>query len=148
MPKSLYDVHPGVAMVQKWTAELPQKTGHSLEEWILLVQEKGPHSTQERREWLKKEYKLGTNKAWWIVAYAEGNDREMGDPAAYLAAAEKNVAALYNGKKSGLRPLHDALYKLCKSLGRDVRCCPCQTMVPLLPQTRLRPDQAVYAHAH
>jgi len=30
--KSLYGVHPGVAMVQKWIAELKGKTGRSLEE--------------------------------------------------------------------------------------------------------------------
>ena len=29
--KSLYSVHPGVQMVQKWIAELPAKTGRSLE---------------------------------------------------------------------------------------------------------------------
>jgi hypothetical protein len=29
--KSPYSVHPGVAMVQKWMAELPAKTGRSLE---------------------------------------------------------------------------------------------------------------------
>ena len=28
----LYDVHPGVAMVQKWVAELKSKTGRSLED--------------------------------------------------------------------------------------------------------------------
>ena len=32
-----YDVHPGVAMVQKWEAELPAKTGRSLAEWAELV---------------------------------------------------------------------------------------------------------------
>jgi hypothetical protein len=48
MPKSgaqtssLYDVHPGVAMVQKWVTELKPKTGHSLEEWIALVKQEGP----------------------------------------------------------------------------------------------------------
>jgi len=30
----LYSVHPGVAMVQTWMTELPEKTGRSLEEWI------------------------------------------------------------------------------------------------------------------
>jgi hypothetical protein len=30
--KSIYGVHPGVAMTQKWIAELKQKTGRSLEE--------------------------------------------------------------------------------------------------------------------
>jgi hypothetical protein len=34
--ESLYGVHPGVAMVQKWASELEEKTGRSLEDmtWI------------------------------------------------------------------------------------------------------------------
>jgi hypothetical protein len=40
--QSLYDVHPGVGMVQKWVAELKRKTGRSLEEWIALVKREGP----------------------------------------------------------------------------------------------------------
>ena len=32
--KSLYGVHPGVLMVQKWIAELKVKTGKSLDEWM------------------------------------------------------------------------------------------------------------------
>ena len=47
-------------MVQKWIAELSQKTGRSLEEWIALTQKSGPATEKERREWLKKEHKLGT----------------------------------------------------------------------------------------
>ena len=35
--ESQYGVHPGVAMVQKWVAELKEKTGRSLEEWIALA---------------------------------------------------------------------------------------------------------------
>src|SRR5207253_742846 len=35
--QSLYSVHPGVAMVQKWIADLPAKTGRTLEEWIALI---------------------------------------------------------------------------------------------------------------
>lgn len=38
---SIYGVHPGVAMVQKWMEDLPTKTGRSLEEWIQLVQKSG-----------------------------------------------------------------------------------------------------------
>ena len=38
---SLYDVHPGVSMVQKWVSELKQKTGRSLEEWITFAKKEG-----------------------------------------------------------------------------------------------------------
>ena len=59
--QSLYGVHPGVAMVQKWVAELKEKTGRSLEEWIAFVKKEGPKGEKERREWLKTKHKLGTN---------------------------------------------------------------------------------------
>jgi hypothetical protein len=35
--ESPYGVHPGVAMVQKWLAELKEETRHSMEEWLALV---------------------------------------------------------------------------------------------------------------
>ena len=37
MSASLYDVHPGVAMAQKWIAELKSKTRRSLEEWMPIL---------------------------------------------------------------------------------------------------------------
>jgi hypothetical protein len=79
-----YDVHPGVAMVQKWVAELPAKTGRTrpvvhhrpaeplwvaelpaktgltLEQWAGLVK-KSKLTTAEKRDWLKREHGHGTN---------------------------------------------------------------------------------------
>jgi hypothetical protein len=69
---SPYTVHPGVAIVQKWIEELPGKTGRSLEEWIALTKKSGPATEKERREWLKKEHKLGSNSAAWIAERLEG----------------------------------------------------------------------------
>jgi hypothetical protein len=51
--QSIYGVHPGVAMVQKSLADLKQKTGRSLEEWIALVKREAPKGEKERRDWLK-----------------------------------------------------------------------------------------------
>ena len=85
--KSLYSVHPGVAMVQKWVATLKEKTGRSLDEWLALVKKDGPANNKSRREWLKSQHKLGTNSAWWIADRAEGKPSEDDDPEAYLAAA-------------------------------------------------------------
>jgi hypothetical protein len=45
-------------------------------------------------------------------------------------------------KKSPLRPVFEQLLALGKSLGPDVKACPCKTMVPLLSQSCLRSDQA------
>jgi hypothetical protein len=132
--KSLYSVHPGIAMVQKWIAELPSKTGKSLGEWIRLVKESGPATEKERREWLKTHHHLGTNSAWWISERAEGKGTEGDDPEAYLQAAEKYVEEMFAGAKAGLRPLYDELLKLGLKVGKDVKACPCKTIVPLYRQ--------------
>jgi hypothetical protein len=146
---SPYDVHPGVAMMQKWVAELPQKTGRSLEEWVALVKKEGPATLKERRAWLKEQHKLGTNSAWQIADSAEGGGWLEGDPGEYLKAASAYVEGMFTGSKAGLRPIFDALVKLARQLGPDVKVCPCQTIVPLYrehvfaqikPTTRTRID--------
>ena len=129
--KSIYGVHPGVAMVQKWIADLKTKTGRSLDEWLKFIKKSGPKTEQERQEWLKKEHGLGTNSAGWLAERAEGEGGEDGDPEAYLKAAEGYVEKMFAGPKASLRPLYEALLKLGLSVGKDVKACPCQTIVPL-----------------
>ena len=128
--KSVYGVNPGVAMVQKAIQELPAKTGRSLDEWMKFIKKSGPKTEAERREWLKKEHGLGTNYARWLAERAEG-EGEDGDPEAYLRAAEGYVEKMFSGPKESLRPIYDALLKLGLSMGKDVKACPCQTIVPL-----------------
>jgi hypothetical protein len=128
--QSPYSVHPGVAMVQKWVQALPQKTGRSLEEWIALTKKSGPATEKERREWLKQKHKFGTNYAAWIAGRAEGKNTEEDSPEAYLKTAAEWVEAQYAGPRAALRPLYEQLLKLGFSLGKDVRACPCKTMVP------------------
>ena len=128
--QALYDVHPGVAMVQKWVAELKAKTGYSLEEWLALVKKEGPKDEKARREWLKTKHKLSTNSAWWISERAAGNGGED-SPEEYLRIAARHVEEQYAGPKERLRPIFDDLLKLGRVLGDDVKVCPCKTIVPL-----------------
>src|SRR5712692_5247948 len=129
--KSIYGVHPGVLMTERWVTELKQKTGRTLEEWLKFIKKEGPPTENERREWLKSEHGLGTNTAWWLAERSVGKGEELGNPDAYLKAAEKHVEEMFSGKKEHLRPLYDALLKLGLSMGKDVKACPCQTIVPL-----------------
>jgi len=128
---SLYAVHPSVAMVQKEIADLQPKTGRTLEEWVAIVKKDGPTGHLARRNWLKSKHKLGNNQAWRIVERAEGKGTWEDSLEEYLAAAVVYVEQQYAGKKSPLRPIYDELLKLGKSLGPDVKACPCKTMVPL-----------------
>jgi len=128
--KSIYGVHPGVAMVQKAINELPAKTGRSFDEWVKFIKKSGPRTEAERREWLKSEHGLGTNYARWLAESAEGKG-EDGDPESYLRAAEGYVEKMFSGQKQSLRPIYNALLKLGFKLGKGVKACPCQTIVPL-----------------
>jgi hypothetical protein len=129
--KSLYDVHPGVAMVQKWIADLKPKTGRTLDEWIALAKKDGPKDDASRRAWLKSKHKLGTNSAWWISERVDGKGGEEDSPEKYLATAAFYVEEQYAGKKSTLRPIYDELLAVAKAIGPEVKACPCKTIVPL-----------------
>ena len=124
-----YSVHPGVAQIKKWIQELPKKTGRSLEEWIALTKNSGLPTEKERRDWLKKEHKLGTISAAWIAGRLEGKNAEEDSPEAYLKTAAEWVEAQYSGPRAVLRPLYEQLLKLGFSLGKDVKACPCKTML-------------------
>lgn len=128
--KSLYDPHPSIRLVQHWIASLKTKTGRSLEEWVELTCREGPATEAQRREWLKTEFGHGTNSSWWIAARSLGKSTEDNDPERYLAAAAGYVSAMYEGGKAGLRPIHDRLMTLGRSIGRELKICPCETIVP------------------
>jgi hypothetical protein len=126
-----YAVHPSVAMVQKGLEEMPRKTGRSLEEWIDLTKKSGPPTEKERFEWLKKEHLLGRNNATWIAERAAGTGTTAFDsPEAYLKSASGWVEGQYSGARAAMRPLYEQLLKIGLSLGKDVKACPCKTMVP------------------
>ena len=128
---SIYGVHPGVAMVQKWIDELKEKTGRNLDEWVVLARKEGPKDEKSRRDWLKINHQLATNSAWWIAARIDGKESDEDSPERYLAAAPKYVDEQYSGKKQALRPLYEQVLALAGRLGGDVKACPCRTIVPL-----------------
>jgi Domain of unknown function (DUF5655)/Domain of unknown function (DUF4287) len=129
--KTLYSVHPSVLMVQKWVAELKEKTGRSLDEWMKHIRKEAPTSEAERRDWLKAVHKMGTNTAWWLAERSVGKGGWEDAPDAYLQQAEVYVKEMFADKKAALKPIYDALLELGFGLGKDVKACPCKTMVPL-----------------
>jgi Domain of unknown function (DUF5655) len=60
-----------------------------------------------------------------------GLERMGGDVDEYLREAPRYVQAMYAGKKAHLKPLHDAIVELARTLGPDVKVCPARTIVPL-----------------
>jgi hypothetical protein len=126
----LYSPHPSIQYARNVLAVMEKKTGKSYEEWIAFTQKSGPKTEEQRRTWLKDKHGLGTNTARWIAEMSVGKGRDAIDEGLYLAQAPEYVEAMY-AKKANLRPIHDALLTLARSLGPDVKVCPCQTIVPL-----------------
>jgi len=128
--KSVYSVHPSSKMAMNVIANMKEKTGSSLNEWLDLAKKKGPVDEKARVAWLKEKHGLGTNYAGWITEVSYGRGMEHIDPDIYLATAERYVDEMYAGKKAHLKPVYDALLKLGLGVAADVKACPCQTMVP------------------
>ncbi len=140
--KSPYSLHPGFAMEAASVGKLLENTGKSLEQWIRIVNKSGPPTAKERAAWLKSEHGFTTSYAMWVAERAGGGGgAENYDPGAL-------VDAMYAGKDA-LRPIHEKLVKLGLALGKDVKICPCSTIVPLYrkhvfaqikPSTKTRVD--------
>src|SRR5437660_6627990 len=109
---SMYSVHPSIAYAQSVVANMKKNTGRSLEEWIALVNDRGPAEESERAAWLKSDYKLGTNYSGWIAARSVGKAGHETDPDEYLKDAAAYVEEMYAGKRAGLRPIHDELLRV------------------------------------
>ena len=106
---------------------LPARTGRTLEQWAALVRKDGPAERKDRLAWLRREHGLGGTTAMLVAYAAEGRrpheDYEDGDAL---------VAAMYSGKKAGLRPTHDAALAAARRLGKDVAPSARKTYVSLV----------------
>jgi hypothetical protein len=121
---SVYAMHPSFAMEESGLRLLKARTGRTLDEWVRVVQKTGPGTEKERIAWLKQAHGITTNYAGWIAKRVDGGgSADTYDPDAM-------VEEMFAGKKAGLRPIYDLMLRLGFGLGKDVRVCPCKTMVP------------------
>lgn len=120
---SPYSMHPGFAMEESSMRLLKERTGADLAAWIKRLKKEGPAEEKAQREWLK-EQGLTTNYCWWIA------ERAAGRGAADQYDPDADVDAMFKGKEA-MRPIYDALLKMCLKIGKDVKACPCATIVPL-----------------
>ena len=144
-----YHEHKSLRMVQSVIAGMKKKTGRSLEEWLKLVNQKGPAGEKERVAWLKKEHGMGTNYATWIAQRSLGKGEGIGNAEEYLQHAKDNVEKMFAGPKQHLRIIYDEILKYALTMGPDIRVSPCATIVPIYrkhviaqikPTTRTRID--------
>jgi hypothetical protein len=106
-------------------ANLKEKTGKSLDEWLKIAASTGKAKHGEILSALKKEHGL-THGYANLVAHrfleAENNAPTSG---------EGMVAALFAGAKAGLKPLYDEVISVAEGFGPDVEVDPKKTYVSL-----------------
>jgi predicted transport protein len=127
-PPASYDLHPSVAYVQTLLTNLEAKTGQSVDQWAARARAEAPG---DAKAWLKAQG-LGTTQAGFVLQRLAAQPGHAFDdtPEGYLAAAPGYVDTQYSGKKAALRPLFERVVALARSLGADVKVCPCETLVP------------------
>ncbi len=126
-----YDLHPSVAYVQAVLANLEARTGRDLAAWVALARREAPQGANGTVAWLKQQG-LGGTQAGLVARRVDARPGHAFDdsPEGYLAAAADYVKAQYNGRRAAFRPLFERLVNLARSLGPDVKVCPCETLVP------------------
>ena len=105
-------------MMSRVTANLPQKTGKTLQEWIQVLRTQGPPAAAkhgERVNWLKTQHQIGHVTAEIITYEAEKPD-DYQPP-----SDDELIAAQYAGEKASLLPIYEQVIALAKGLGADVQ---------------------------
>jgi len=107
---------------------MKERTGHTVEEWVALVQASGidPLDRNAVRRWLKSEHGIGQSSQW---AIAEAAARSAGWEPPTL---EQYVDTQYAGAKAALRPIFERLRSVLESFGEDVTMEGRETYVPFV----------------
>src|SRR5436190_14972072 len=99
-------------------ANLPAKTGKSMDEWLAIAAKSGHAKHGEIVKYLKTEHGLthgyANQVALRAVAAANPVATDDADP----------VAAQYAGPKAALKPIYDKLLKIVNAFGGDVEASP------------------------
>ncbi|WP_298464437.1 DUF4287 domain-containing protein [uncultured Erythrobacter sp.] len=101
-------------------ANIPEKTGKTLDEWLALIRASGLEKHGEIMKLLKSEHGVTHGFANLIVSKSKETGEEV-----------DLVAAQYSGAKSGLLPLYEEIVKFAESLGSDVELAPKKASVSL-----------------
>ena len=102
-------------------ANMPEKTGKSLEEWKVLLKEKSFSKHSEGVKFLKSEYGVTHGFANTIVTLSKEENTNPTDL----------VAAQYQGKEH-LKPIYDLLVEYVNSLGDDITITPKKGSVSII----------------
>ncbi len=131
-----------VDAAQTMINNLPDKTGKSLDQWLVLIKASGAAKHGEIMKLLKGEHGVTHGFANLIALKAVGT---------LDVAPEDLVFNQYKGKEA-LKPIHDAIVAFAQTLGKDVEIAPKKTSVSLRrgkqfaliqPSTKTRVDLGI-----
>lgn len=114
-------------MMQSMIANMPAKTGRSLDEWLVLARGAPEAKHGKIVAWLKGRHGLTHGYANLVATAFLSPDRLSPQTASSDADL---VEAQYAGKEA-LRPIHDRLMQAARDLGNDVELSPKKTYVSL-----------------
>lgn len=123
-------------------ANLPEKTGKSLDEWLPLVKASGAAKHGEIVKFLKGDHGVGHGYANLIAAtYLAGGAAPTGGAApaggakdvamGLVSGGDDMVDAAFAGPKAALRPIYDQLVGEVQKFGGDVELAPKKGYVSL-----------------
>lgn len=104
--------------------------GKTVAEWLAIIRESGKTKHGEILALLKPDYGISHGNANRIALIARDADSATNAKAAEAAGIDP-LAAMYDGKKAGLKPAHDALMAVITPLGSDIELAPKKGYVSL-----------------
>jgi hypothetical protein len=112
-------------MTATMIANLKEKTGKTLEQWLAVVKKSKLAKHGEIVKMLKADHGMTHGFANLVAHKALASDAGSAGPDTDL------VAEQYSGKKAALRPIYDALVAAVSKLGKDVELSPKKAYVSL-----------------
>ena len=111
---------------QKMLANIEEKTGVTVAEWVKRIHASKKAKHGEIVAWLKAEHGLTHGYANLLAHTAKGSAASTSG-----ASDDDLVEAMFAGKKADLRPIYDAVMAKVKALGTDVELAPKKAYVSL-----------------
>lgn len=116
--------------IQSQIRNIVEKHGKSLEEWLVIIQQSGKTKHNDIISFLKTEHGMSHGNANRLALVARESDGASAAKPAESAPADP-VAAIYEGKKAPLKPIHDALMAAINQFGGDIEVAPKKGYVSL-----------------
>jgi hypothetical protein len=106
-------------------ANMPEKTGRSLEDWLAIVKASGQDKHGQIVKHLKTDHGMTHGFANLVAHTALKSAAATAEPGTDL------IAEQYSGAKAGLKPIYDEVVAYVTALGGDVEIAPKKASVSL-----------------